>query len=466
MAEIKLRDPKLEHYFFHSLLDEASALLNFLLHQWYVIAIAAALVVSCLWVYYPSPPSKIRIASGQTNSTLEVIAKRYQSIFAEAGIEVELVTTRGAIENLELLQRRQVDVALSQGGVAVESGSDVVSLGSIGYQPLWFFHRGLMSDTDNLFEVIQGKRISIGLQGSGTRIVADAVLGILPQQARAQITLLELPAGDSISALQSGRIDGMFLVAGAESGNVQALLATPGVQITNFTMADGLTRKLPYMEVVKAPRGSLGLTPITPSSDVSMVATTTTILVRESLHPAVQHVLLKGASKMDRAESSFFERPGGFPAFVDKYIRRSEIATRYLADGSLVLERHLPLWAASFLTVSWFWLVALVAVIIPLTRMLPSYRKVMFNVILSGLYGRLLRLYKTSNDVGDSQEARALKETFDRLYSEIRQLWVPKGCTTHYGHLLELVEIVARRMAQLETRFPTSPSPQIELERA
>jgi TRAP-type uncharacterized transport system substrate-binding protein len=448
MAGGKVVKPKIEKYFLISLRDEVFAILHFLRHQWYIVAALLALLIFVVVSYNPLPPTKIRIASGQVNSTFEVIAKRYQSAFAEGGVEVELVTTRGAIENLEALRDGKVDIALSQGGAFLKAAEDIVSLGSIGYQPLWFFYRGEVLTEDNVFEMSRGKRISIGLEGSGTRLVADAILDLVPADVRSSYILVELAAGASVEALRNGSIDGMFLVAGIESGNVKALLGSPDVRLHSFSLAEGLTRQLPYMEVVKVPRGALGLSPAMPPIDTFMVATSTTVLARETLHPAIQHLFLKTATAIHSGEVSFFDRPGGFPAFIDKSTPRSDIAVRYMASGPLLLDRYLPHWLASFLSVSWFWLVALLAIALPLATLAPSYRKIMFDVVLSDLYGRLFALYQQADEMRSVEDLEVLRAQLSTLAHEIGSLWVPKGCTTQYGFLIQAAEIVSRKIDQ------------------
>jgi hypothetical protein len=301
---------------------------------------------------------------------------------------------------------------------------------------------------DNVFEMSRGKRISIGLEGSGTRLVADAILDLVPADVRSSYILVELAAGASVEALRSGSIDGMFLVAGIESGNVKALLGSPDVRLHSFSLAEGLTRQLPYMEVVKVPRGALGLSPAMPPIDTFMVATSTTVLARETLHPAIQHLFLKTATAIHSGEVSFFDRPGGFPAFIDKSTPRSDIAVRYMASGPLLLDRYLPHWLASFLSVSWFWLVALLAIALPLATLAPSYRKIMFDVVLSDLYGRLFALYQQADEMRSVEDLEVLRAQLSTLAHEIGSLWVPKGCTTQYGFLIQAAEIVSRKIDQ------------------
>jgi len=432
-------NPKVEKYFFLSAKDEFFALLNFLRHQWYLIALLLSLLGAVAYVASPLPPSKISIASGQENSTLEVIARQYQQQLGREGIAAELVKSKGAIENLELLKQGKVDVAISQGGAALGDARGIASLGSIGYQPLWFFYRGAKPENDDVFQFLQDKRISIGLQGSGTRTVVDSVLPLLSAETQQSLKILELSATDSIKALQANEIDGMFLLAGIESGNAQTLLNTPEIRILNFPVAEAMTRHLDYAEVVTVPRGSIRMSPMHPDQDVHMIATTTNVLIRQNLHPAIQTLLLKAEIDLYRHETAFFDRAGGFPAFVGKSVPRSPVAERYLSTGPLLLDRYMPYWLASFLDQAWVWILGFMAVVYPLVRTLPSYRKTMFDIVASDKYAKMFDMYQTLEHPRTAAEQIELLRHFELLAHEINTLWVPKGCKEAYGNVLRML---------------------------
>ena len=85
--------------------------------------------------------------------------------------------TNGAADNLALLQdpASGVDVALMQGGVATSPAADnIVMLASLYYEPLWVFYRG--AETGTQLNPLLGKRIAIGLPGSGTRAFVEPLL--------------------------------------------------------------------------------------------------------------------------------------------------------------------------------------------------------------------------------------------------------------------------------------------------
>jgi TRAP-type uncharacterized transport system substrate-binding protein len=438
--------------------DEAWALALVARQHWYAIAAALALLALLAWLLQPMPPRHIRIASGQPNATTEVVARKYQAWLAREGIKAELVSSRGALENLDLLARGAVHVAIGQGGAPVPPGAAVVSLGSIGYQPLWFFYRGAAPADDDLFGFLRGKRISVGLQGSGTRTVVEAIQALPPARDGARFEPVELAAGPSIAALRSGDIDGLFLLAGMESGNVQTLLGLPGVRVLSFPVADALARLLEFAEVVSVPKGAFRLSPPYPPQDVRMVATTTTLLAQASLHPALQGLLVRASVELQHSEPAFFQRPGGFPAFIDKGTPASPIARRYLAQGPPTLERFLPYWLANLVDAAWVWMLGLLAVAYPLMRLLPSFRKTMFSLSASDKYSAIFELYAALRGPVTASQHAAIARRFAALEQDIQAMWVPKGCKGSYAGLIALLDMLYARLQECAaTGAPPDP---------
>lgn len=444
------RSPKVGKYFLLSVRDELLALLMFCRYQWYAVLGVMGVVLIAIWFISPFPPSKVRIAAGQENSTLEFIARQYGEYFASHGVSVEYLTTRGAADNLRWLRDGKADVAFSQGGLPIARDEGIISLGSVGYQPLWFFYRGEEFSGDDFVEFLAGKSISIGLPGSGTRPVADALMEALPDVARGRIGVYEMSAGESALKLLRGEIDGMFLLAGMESGNAQALLTQPGVHILSYPVADALTRYIGYMEVITLPKGALDLSPPRPANDVRMVATTTTVLAKESLHPALQYLFMRATTEFSFNERAFFERAGGFPAFTEHNVPRSEVAERYLQNGPPLLENYAPYWVASFFDRAWFAIIALIAVAYPMLRMLPGYRKTAFDIAASYKYGEIFKLAGAIEHFEAPDELPAFRLEYDRLEGEIRAMWIPKGCHQAFYFLLGALEIVEEKLLLAE----------------
>lgn len=453
MSGGKRVNPEIERYFYHSVKDEVAALLLLLRYQWYLVLMLVVGVGWLMLISNPWPPRTIRVAVGQPNSTLEVVAKKYAAHFDDHDVKLELVRSNGAIENLELLKAGKVDVAFSQGGAPVDDDAKILSLGSIGYQPLWFFHRGQVPQGADVLDYIVGKRISIAMPGSGTRLMVDSVLNAIPQEGKSRSTFVELSAAASTQALFEGRIDGMFLLAGMESGNLNALLEREDIGIMSFPCAKAMTRFANYAEVVSVPRGALSLSPARPSEDIQMIATTTTIMVSKDLHPAIQYLFLEASSAMYREESVFFDRAKGFPAFVDKSSRKSKVAQRYYQSGPAVLENYAPFWVASFFDRAWFSILAALAVIYPLFRLLPRYRVVMFEVVMSNAYTKIYHLYQSLEERDTLHAWADAQREYLQLKAEIESYWVPKGCKEAYGSLLNTLHLLKAKLDHVELSY-------------
>ncbi len=126
----------------------------------------------------PAPPKKIVMASGQKEGRYGYYAKQYKEFLARSGITLDIHPSSGALQNMSLLmdENSGVDVAFVQGGTGFGANApDLVSLGSLYYEPLWVFYRGApMKDLDGL----RGKKIAIGAEESGTRALALQLLAM------------------------------------------------------------------------------------------------------------------------------------------------------------------------------------------------------------------------------------------------------------------------------------------------
>jgi len=125
----------------------------------------------------PAPPRTVVIATGHADGAYYLFATQYREILARNGIELQIRTTAGSVENLALLQDDDSNVSLAfvQGGVGAQADPDrLTSLGSLYYEPLWIFYR----DTRTLTRLteLQDKRIAIGEPGSGTHAISSMLL--------------------------------------------------------------------------------------------------------------------------------------------------------------------------------------------------------------------------------------------------------------------------------------------------
>jgi TRAP-type uncharacterized transport system substrate-binding protein len=153
------------------------------LHLVIAVLAVAAIIVAGLWVAIaamrPMPPHTVTMATGPEGSAYYEVGKRYRELLARQGIELQLLSTSGSVDNLARLldSRSNVQVGfLLSGMTSGKEPAGLESLGTVFYEPLWFFYR-----TEYRVKGIQGlrgKKISIGPHGSGTRAIALKLLSL------------------------------------------------------------------------------------------------------------------------------------------------------------------------------------------------------------------------------------------------------------------------------------------------
>jgi hypothetical protein len=283
---------------------------------------------------------------------------------------------------------------------------------------------------------MEGKRISIAQRGSGTRPLADDVLNLLNAEVKSKYQLLELSATDSIESLASGKIDGMFFVADLVSSNLQLLLNKPNIRFMDFADSDALMKNIKHTEKIALPAGAINIAKNIPSQDIQMIATTTILLVDKELHPAIQHLFLIASKNIQKHNSDFFSRASGFPTFIGTSEPRSSLAVKYFANGSIMLEEHLPFWIASAIHQAWFFIIATLAVIYPLVTILPTYRRTMFSIQLSMIYSEIFELYRLLETERTADELDDIIARYEVVHKKLDSTWIPRGCYETFGNIL------------------------------
>ena len=84
------------------------------------------------------------MATDPEGSVSAELGKRYKHILARSGVEVRLVPSVGAVENVVRLRdpKSGVSVGIIPSGITnAQQSPDLVSLGTLFYEPLWLFHR-------------------------------------------------------------------------------------------------------------------------------------------------------------------------------------------------------------------------------------------------------------------------------------------------------------------------------------
>lgn len=386
------------------------------------------------------------MATGPEGGAYHKFGKRYQTILKREGFDLKLIPTAGALENLTKLNdtNSDVSVGLIQGGLTTEHNSpDLVSLGTLFYEPLWFFYRSTNSDEG--IESLRSRRISIGPEGSGTR---SLVLELL---ARNRMTnffgeLLPLTPAETGERLLNGEIDAALMLTSYDSPVVQQLLISASIELMDFPRSDAYVALYPFLNKVVVPAGFADLADNRPSTNKVLLASKASLVVRRDLHPAIQDLLLKAAEQV-HSKPDVFQKAGQFPAADSDDLPLSEQARQYYRSGQPFLQRHLPLWLAVFMGRLLVLLIPLLGILYPLFRLLPALYgwKMQRRVYL--LYDQLRAIERVWETEGGPGIKVDLLSQLKELEARADRLWVP---VSSMGILYLFKEHVAQVRQRLE----------------
>jgi TRAP-type uncharacterized transport system substrate-binding protein len=396
-------------------------------HRLRLITLVAALVVSALWativILRPMPPRTVVMATGPEGSAYHVFGKQYRDILARSGVEVRLLPTVGAMENLALMKdpRSNVDVGFLQSGTM--SGKDspgLESLGTIFYEPMWFFYRDIYRGKG--MQVLRGKKISIGPEGSGTRELALKLLAMngIDQSFADLLPLALEEAGDKLA---SGEIAAALMLTSWDAPVVQQLLTAKGIELVSYPRADAYVALYPYLNKVVLPEGVADLAKNRPPSNVNLFAPKANLVVRKDLHPALQYLLLDAAEKIHSAPE-IFHKAGQFPAAESIDLPLSDEARQFYKSGKPFFQRHLPFWLAVLMGRLLILIIPVVGVIYPLVQVLMTSYDLSMRQRIYRLYGELRFIEKDLKLPSGRQRIDDLTERLDRLAEKANRLQV------------------------------------------
>ena len=410
---------------------------------WIVLIVGLGFVVAYQFVE-PAPPSRIVISTGGDSGAYYQFAQRYAAILARHGVTLEVRTSAGSLENLQRLERGEADVGFVQGGVVeppedpdAPPATELQSLGSVFYEPVWVFYRSeqpLTRLTD-----LRGKRIAIGQEGSGIRQLAQRLLEA--NEMERESTLLPLTGLDAAEELQQGRLDAAFIIAAESAPVVQVLLRSPGVRLMSFAQANAYQRRFPFLTRLTLPQGVADLVRDYPPEDVRVLAPTANLVIREDLHPALQTVLLQAASEV-HGQTGFFQSAGEFPSYMDPLLPLSPEAARYFKSGPPFLQRYLPFWLAVLIDRLIVLLVPIIALLIPLLRVAPALYTWRVRSKVFRCYGELRFLEDDIKHHFDPAKLADYRQRLDAIDDEATLLHIPLGFTDLVYTLREHVNLV------------------------
>ncbi len=422
------------------------------------VLIALLLLAGAYVVLDPAPPKRVVLATGPEQSDYAELGKRYAAELMRYGIEVVQKPTQGSSENRRMLggAAQIVDLGVVRGGSSdTERAADeeqsrvpLVSLGSLYLEPVWLFYRGeaarRLSRTATLTHLAQlrGWRVNVRTRGSGLTGLFGKLLhanGI----GRDSIKASRMEQTPAVVALLAGELDAVVFAAAPESLMVQMLLQTPGVKLFEFAQAEAYARRLPFLRAVELPRGVVDLARDLPAHDVPLIAATTTLAARASTHPALLQLFVQAAHNI-HGGTGWLAPAGQFPSPQNTELPLAQEAERYYRNGPPLLQRYLPFWLANLIDRMWVVLVSIIAVLIPLARVVPP-------LYAFRIRSRVFRWYRQLREIEDALRTKTaspaeLLQDLNRLEAKAQHISVPLSYADELYSLRSHIQLVRERL--------------------
>ena len=413
----------------------------------------ALLLAAAFWFAFrfinPAPPDTIVMTSGPQGSMFQMSAERYRKILERQGVTLRILPSQGSLENLKRLSDPdfKADIGFVQGGISsLGEPGKLMSLGSVFYVPVLVFYRS-PQPLRRLSE-LQGKRIAIGREGSGTRVLAETLLKANGIEAQGPTKFLDLEGGAAKQALVAGQADAAFLMGdSATPANMRELLHTAGIRLFDFVQGDGYVRRFRYLTKLELPPGSIDLGKNTPAEPLTMVAPTVELIARLDLHPALSDMLIEAAREV-HGRATLLQSAGEFPAPLEHEYRLSEDALRYYKSGKSFAYKHLPFWLASLVERAVVIFVPIAVLLIPGLKIVPLLYRWRVTGRIYRRYGELMALERAAFAQTTPEQRVDLLKRLDEIEKRVITGKLPGAFADQLYILRQHINFVRNQLAR------------------
>lgn len=437
------------------------------------LAVAAAVVLAFWWLN-PNPPKRVVLAIGPEQSAYAEFGQRYAQALARVGIALVLLPSEGARHNLELLRTGEADLGFVQGGSAPLALGDqqaLVSLGSLFVEPVWVFYREQAVQARSgdarhphvaRISELTGWRVGVGTAGSGVPELFSSIL----DANHLSDNSFKLSNSDQTSAtvaFLAGKLDALVFASAPESPMVQMLLQTPGVALLPFAQNEAYARRLGFLKPVVLPQGVVDLAANLPAHNVPLIATTTSLVARVDTHPAVVQLMAQTAVGL-HGEAGWFSQAREFPNLANAQLPLAADAVRVLSGGSPWLQRYAPFWLANVVERMWLALGLIVALALPLSRIVPPLYTMRIRSRVYRWYAELRDIEDRANSAAPdgagpaAQRLRGLVDELNALELKAAAMVVPLAYTDELYALRSHIQLVRKKLL-LRQPIPDHPAP-------
>jgi TRAP-type uncharacterized transport system substrate-binding protein len=340
-----------------------------------------------------------------------------------------------------------VDIAFVNGGLTdAKRSPHLESLGSVAYDPLWIVYRADLGELSGLPK-LRGRKIGIGRPGSGTEAIARTVLAASGVDPTNSVLLSQDTDPEAFGqAVANGSLDAALVMGPPEDPRIRALFARDKLTVMNLLDAEGLARNMTFLHALVVPRSTVDLALQKPDRDLSIVASTITLVARDDVHPALVYLLMSVVDAVHEPPS-LLHQENEFPSDKDTDLPLSPQAEAYYRNGKPFLQRYLPFGLASAVERLLKVAVPVLLVLFPFLRALPVVNLWRVRRRLARVYRQLLDVERSVHAPDASRDPEEYESRIRGIERRLRAQSVPLMYSNELYALREHIDLVRRQIA-------------------
>ena len=415
------------------------------------IALGVLLLAIAYWWLDPNPPKTVTLATGPAQSAYDEFSKKYVESLKASGITVQVIQTEGSSANLQLLREGKADVGFVQGGtsdIKPEDESNLQTLGSLFLEPIWLFYREdsaqrlIKGEPLTSLTQLAGWRLNVGTEGSGVPQLMAKLLDSNRVES-ASLKLSKLGQTPATMALLAGEADAIVFASAPESQMVQMLLQTPGMKLMDFVQAEAYSRRFPFLSPVSLPRGVVDLALDNPAQDVRLAGPTASLITLNTTHPALLQLFTDAAFQI-HSTAGWFNKARDYPNARRDELPLAKEAERQMKSGPPLLQRYMPFWTANLIERMWVALGIIIAILLPLSRILPPLYQFRVRSRIFKWYAQLREI--ETRETTDTVINKNLVDELNELEQKVEKISIPLSYADELYALRNNIHLVRKKL--------------------
>ncbi|WP_030438024.1 TAXI family TRAP transporter solute-binding subunit [Actinoplanes subtropicus] len=207
----------------------------------FLTGLAAMTLAGC--VGRPPRHRVVRIATGSRNAVYYALGTALARIIDQdlPNTDASVLVTAASAENVQLVASGRAEVGFTQADVLVSGGDSAPSMVALARVYDDLLHLVVRGDgTIRTLEDLEGKKVSVGAQGSGTVVTVRRLLTVARMNG---LDERQLSLDDSVAALTARQIDAFFFSGGLPVAGIKELSAKVPTRLVDLSKWAGDLRK-------------------------------------------------------------------------------------------------------------------------------------------------------------------------------------------------------------------------------